>query len=170
MAFHVACPITCRRVCDCELGFGAAAAAAAWAGAAAALEGFLADPWLLRPPGAGEGDGATVQVEVPPLEPGPEDGEGDARRAAAQRGADAAEDFARRLESGAYGSPVSGSLRLFLLHSFVGCFLFVLARVRALTLAAVVWGSRVLGLGLCSTVRAGRQIAPLVGIGAPVRS
>ena len=89
-----------RRVCDCELGFGAAAA----------LEGFLTDPWLLRPPGAGVGDGATVQVEVPPLDPGPEDGEGEARRAAAQRGADAAEDFARRLESGDYGSPVSGSL------------------------------------------------------------
>ncbi|CAL5093325.1 unnamed protein product [Urochloa decumbens] len=117
MAFHVACPITWR-VCDCELGFGAAAAAAArkgggaggaaaavWAGAAAALEGFLADPWLLRPPGAGEGDGATVEVEVPPLEPAPEDGEDEARRAAAQRGAAAAEDFARRLESGAYGSP-----------------------------------------------------------------
>ena len=99
-----------RRVCDCELGFGAAAAARKGAGAAAALEGFLADPWLLRPPGAGAGDGATVQVEVPPLDPGPEDGEGEARRAAAQRGADAAEDLARRLESGAYGSPVSGSL------------------------------------------------------------
>ncbi|CAN6347884.1 unnamed protein product [Urochloa humidicola] len=115
MAFHVACPITCRRVCDCELGFGAAAsarkgggggaAAAVWAGAAAVLEGFLADPWLLRPPGAGEGDGATVQVEVPPLEPAPEDGEDEARRAAAQRGAAAAEELARRLESGAYGSP-----------------------------------------------------------------
>jgi hypothetical protein len=111
-----------RRVCDCELGFGAAAAAArkgggaaaagVWAGAAAAaaLEGFLADPWLLRPPGAGEADAATVQVEVPPLEPDPEDGEDEARRAAAQRGAAAAEDLARRYESGAYGSPVSGSL------------------------------------------------------------
>jgi hypothetical protein len=110
-----------RRVCDCELGFGAAAAArkgggaaaaGVWAGAAAAaaLEGFLADPWLLRPPGAGEADAATVQVEVPPLEPDPEDGEDEARRAAAQRGAAAAEDLARRYESGAYGSPVSGSL------------------------------------------------------------
>ncbi|WVZ90450.1 hypothetical protein U9M48_036752 [Paspalum notatum var. saurae] len=112
MAFHVACPITCRRVCDCELGFaaaskGAAAAAAAtvWAGAAAALEGFLADPWLLRPAGAAAGPGGdTVQVEVPPLEPLPEDGEDEARRAAAQRGAAAAEDLVRRLESGAYGS------------------------------------------------------------------
>lgn len=42
--------------------------------AAAALEGFLADPWLLRPAAAGEGGGggggrvATVQVEVPPVE------------------------------------------------------------------------------------------------------
>lgn len=103
-------------MCDCELGFGAAAAArkggtgaaaTVWAGAAAALEGFLADPWLLRPAGAaagGEPDGATVQVEVPPLEPLPEDGEDEARRVAAQRGAAAAEDLVRRLESGAYGS------------------------------------------------------------------
>lgn len=110
-------------MCDCELGFGAApaarkgggggAAAAVWAGAASALEGFLADPWLLRPAGAVDAaDAATVQVEVPPLEPDPEDGEDEARRAAAQRGAAAAEDLARRFESGAYGSPVSGSLSL----------------------------------------------------------
>ncbi|VAI14480.1 unnamed protein product [Triticum turgidum subsp. durum] len=111
MAFHVACPITCRRVCDCELGFGAARAnkrTGAWAGVAAALEGFLADPWLLRPAGAGAGDArepGTVQVEVPPLEL-PEEGEDEACRAAMQRQAAAAEDFARRLE-GAYGSPVS---------------------------------------------------------------
>ncbi|KAL6643950.1 hypothetical protein ACP70R_018716 [Stipagrostis hirtigluma subsp. patula] len=110
MAFHVACPITCRRVCDCELGFGAArrkaggGAAEAWAQAAEALEGFLADPWLLRPAGEDAG-AATVQVEVPPLEPGPEEGEDEARRAAAQRGAAAAEDLARRLEAGGYGSP-----------------------------------------------------------------
>ncbi|TVU50000.1 hypothetical protein EJB05_01349 [Eragrostis curvula] len=123
MAFHVACPITCRRVCDCELGFGAASAAAArkagappaavWADAAAALEGFLADPWLLRPGGdagggavvVAAGGTATVQVEVPPLEPTPEEGEDEARRAAAQRGAAAAEDLARRLEGGGFGSP-----------------------------------------------------------------
>ena len=116
-------------MCDCELGFGAAAASnkggggAVWAGAAAALEGFLADPWLLRPAGAAAADAATVQVEVPPLEPAPEDGEDEARRAAAQRGAAAAEDLARRFESGAYGSPVSGSLSLSLplpLHLFRG--------------------------------------------------
>ncbi|XP_062203720.1 uncharacterized protein LOC133905924 [Phragmites australis] len=119
MAFHVACPITCRRVCDCELGFGAASArkrgvapAAAWADAAATLEGFLADPWLLRPVGAaaegeayGSAAAATVQVEVPPLEPPPDEGEDEACRAAAQRGAAAAEDLARRLEGGAFGSP-----------------------------------------------------------------
>lgn len=108
-------------MCDCELGFGAAAArkgggggaaAAVWAGTAAVLEGFLVDPWLLRPAGAVDEDAATVQVEVPPLEPDPEDGEDEARRAAAQRGAAAAEDLARRFESGAYGSPVSGSLSL----------------------------------------------------------
>jgi hypothetical protein len=102
-------------VCDCELGFSASASrkggggtsAAVWAGTAAALEGFLADPWLLRPAGAVDADVATVQVEVPPLEPAPEDGEDEARRAAAQRGATVAEDLARRFESGAYGSPVS---------------------------------------------------------------
>lgn len=107
MAFHVACPITCRRVCDCELGFGAARAnnrAGACAGVAAALEGFLADPWLLRPAGAEDGrEAGTVQVEVPPLELA-EEGEDEACRAAMQRQAAAAEDFARRLE-GAYGSP-----------------------------------------------------------------
>ncbi|XP_062202260.1 uncharacterized protein LOC133904752 [Phragmites australis] len=108
MAFHFACPITCRRVCDCELGFGAAAAArkGAPAAAAAALDGFLANPWLLRPVGT-EPDGAaaaTVQVEVPPLEPPPDEGEDEARRSAAQRGAAAAEDLARRLEGGAFGS------------------------------------------------------------------
>lgn len=107
MAFHVACPITCRRVCDCELGFGAARAnnrAGAWASVAAALEGFLADPWLLRPAGAEDGrEAGTVQVEVPPLELA-EEGEDEACRAAMQRQAAAAEDFARRLE-GAYGSP-----------------------------------------------------------------
>nr|XP_051205556.1 uncharacterized protein LOC127319623 [Lolium perenne] len=109
MAFHVACPITCRRVCDCDLGFGfgaarakqKAAAAGAWADAAAALQGFLADPWLLRP--ADGAEAGTVQVEVPPLDLR-EDGEDEAHRAAMQRQAAAAEDFARRLE-GAYGSP-----------------------------------------------------------------
>ncbi|KAL6842163.1 hypothetical protein ACP4OV_028142 [Aristida adscensionis] len=120
MAFHVACPITCRRVCDCELGFAAAARgrrrgagpAEVWAQTAEALQGFLADPWLLRPSGAaGElvaGGVATVQVEVPPLEPAPDEGEDEARRAAAQRGAAAAEDLARRLECGGYGSPEEG--------------------------------------------------------------
>ncbi|KAG8093181.1 hypothetical protein GUJ93_ZPchr0012g20976 [Zizania palustris] len=123
MAFHVACPITCRRVCDCELGFGAAAAgrgrskgggAEAWAAAAAALEGFLADPWLLRPVGEEDGTAvakevATVQVEVPPVEP-PDEGEDEACRAAMQRQAAAAEDYARRLEAGAgaYGSQEEG--------------------------------------------------------------
>jgi hypothetical protein len=94
-------------VCDCELGFGAARgkkeAAGVWADAAAALQGFLADPWLLRP--ADGPDAGTVQVEVPPLDL-QEEGEDEAHRAAMQRQAAAAEDFARRLE-GAYGSPVS---------------------------------------------------------------
>lgn len=84
--------------------------------AAAALEGFLADPWLLRPAAAGEGVGveeeggvATVQVEVPPVEAA-EEGEEEAGRAAVLRQAAAAEDYARRLEgaaAAAYGSQVS---------------------------------------------------------------
>ena len=99
-------------MCDCELGFGAARgntkkkAAGAWAGAAAVLQGFLADPWLLRP--ADGGEVGTVQVEVPPLDL-QEEGEDEAHRAAMQRQAAAAEDFARRLE-GAYGSPVRPNL------------------------------------------------------------
>jgi hypothetical protein len=113
-------------VCDCELGFRAAAATrrkgggrppqGVWADAAAVLQGFLADPWLLRPEGADGGAAvdaglpATVQVDVPPLEPLPEEGEDEARRVAAQRVAPAAEDFARRFEAGRFGSPVSGSL------------------------------------------------------------
>uniref|UniRef100_A0A0D9XZW5 PHD-type domain-containing protein n=1 Tax=Leersia perrieri TaxID=77586 RepID=A0A0D9XZW5_9ORYZ len=115
MAFHVACPITCRRVCDCELGFGVRGkgGGGGWAAAAAALEGFLADPWLMRPVVAEgvvvgkEMDGvATVQVEVPVVEAPADDGEEEACRAAMQRQAAAAEDYARRLEGGAaaYGS------------------------------------------------------------------
>uniref|UniRef100_A0A0E0MN37 PHD-type domain-containing protein n=1 Tax=Oryza punctata TaxID=4537 RepID=A0A0E0MN37_ORYPU len=123
MAFHVACPITCRRVCDCELGFGAAGRGkgGGWAEAAAALEGFLADPWLLRPAadgaeggggGGGGGGRATVQVEVPAVEVAPDEGEDEACRVAMQRQAAAAEDYARRLEgggaAGAYGSQEEG--------------------------------------------------------------
>jgi hypothetical protein len=138
-----------RRVCDCELGFGAAAAARKGGGGglraeawADAFEGFLSDPCLLRPEGADAaaavdaGGTATVQVEVPPVEQLPEEGEDEARRGAAQRGAAAAEDLARRLEAGRFGSPVSGSFSLctsgsLLTRSWVG----VLARVHAEFLA-----------------------------------
>ncbi|ONK59700.1 uncharacterized protein A4U43_C08F9470 [Asparagus officinalis] len=63
MAFHVACPITCRRICDCELGFGGElrgekARERFW-GEIEALEEFLRDPWTLR---VGGGDEGTVQI------------------------------------------------------------------------------------------------------------
>jgi hypothetical protein len=134
-------------VCDCELGFRAAAATrrkgggrppqGVWADAAV-LQGFLADPWLLRPEGADGGAAVdagltpTVQVEVPPLEPLPDEGEDEARRVAAQRGAAAAEDFARRFEAGRFGSPVSGSLPPSLsVITRSRVVRYVLARVRA---------------------------------------
>ncbi|XP_020104510.1 uncharacterized protein LOC109721355 [Ananas comosus] len=88
MAFHVACPITCRRVCYCDLGFPAElrsgrARGEFWA-EIEELEGFLREPWTVRI-GAGDGGGgATVQVLVP--------------KAAAPEAA-AAEDYFRRLEA-----------------------------------------------------------------------
>ncbi|XP_072992393.1 uncharacterized protein [Typha latifolia] len=109
MAFHVACPITCRRVCYCELGFPSGlrngkARKEFWE-EIEALEEFLSDPWILRDGGAAV---ATVQVEVPrvappqaPLLTAPADDGEEARRAAMQRQAMAAEDYARRMETGA---------------------------------------------------------------------
>ncbi|WOL11695.1 hypothetical protein Cni_G20459 [Canna indica] len=120
MAFHIACPITCRRICDCELGFPAAlrdgAAKSAFLEEIGALEEFLRDPWTVRP-AAEEEEEETVQVWVPRVVPvvAPpsavvDDGGGggagdDAKRALLQRQAlaasVAAEDYVRRLETGA---------------------------------------------------------------------
>ncbi|CAK9151656.1 unnamed protein product [Ilex paraguariensis] len=125
MAFHVACPITCRRICYCSLGFPknlqSEKARNAFVEEISRVEEFLKDPWLIR---AREQNG-TVQVKVPkvvvapppPVVPAVADGggaggggDGDellsakTKRAAIQRKAAAAsivaEDYARRFESG----------------------------------------------------------------------
>ncbi|XP_008801693.2 uncharacterized protein LOC103715735 isoform X1 [Phoenix dactylifera] len=116
MAFHVACPITCRRICYCELGFPAELrsekARVEFLEEVEALEEFLRDPWTVRADGGSAV--ATVQVLVPQVvpqpapPPGAEDGggggRGEAKRAAMQRQAVAAslaaEDYVRRLEGG----------------------------------------------------------------------
>nr|XP_010923417.1 uncharacterized protein LOC105046515 isoform X2 [Elaeis guineensis] len=123
MAFHVACPITCRLLCDCELGFPeelrSPPARKEFEEQAERLEEFLRDPWIVRDGGGG---GGTVQVLVPKVVPAPappppsadvadHGGGGEdalssaqARRAALQRQAAAAsmaaEDYVRRLETG----------------------------------------------------------------------
>ncbi|GAB4828072.1 hypothetical protein Ancab_034987 [Ancistrocladus abbreviatus] len=118
MAFHVACPITCKRICFCELGFPrelqTAKARSGFVEEIQNLEEFLKDPWLLRVRERG-----TVQVLVPKVVPPPPpppvsadvaDGAADellsaqTKRVALQKKAAvaslAAEDFARRFESG----------------------------------------------------------------------
>ncbi|XP_068343569.1 uncharacterized protein [Pyrus communis] len=126
MAFHVACPITCRRICDCALGFpptlATGNAKASFLEDVLRLHDFLIDPSGIR----ARDDGKTVQVAVPKVLPPPpqpvmpsvvgdvaaalvEDesaaaASSQAKRAALQRKAAAdmvaAEDFARRFESG----------------------------------------------------------------------
>ncbi|XP_061352536.1 uncharacterized protein LOC133297404 isoform X2 [Gastrolobium bilobum] len=121
MAFHVACPITCRRICFCTLGFPRAL------NLPNPTNGFLHDVDELRDFLADtRRDDTTVQVAVPkvvPPPPPPPDGVpvgGDAldesasmkaKRVALQRkGAAAmiaAEEYARRFES---GDDTSGNL------------------------------------------------------------
>ncbi|MED6107435.1 hypothetical protein PIB30_013787, partial [Stylosanthes scabra] len=115
MAFHVACPITCRRICFCALGFPRAfhgtESSNGFLNDVAALGEFLAE---------NRKDTSTVKVAVPKVVPPPPppnptpDGGGPAaeeesasmkaKRVALQRkGAAAmvaAEEFARRFESG----------------------------------------------------------------------
>ncbi|KAL5543382.1 hypothetical protein UlMin_007166 [Ulmus minor] len=129
MAFHVACPITSRRICFCSLGFprslGTAKARSEFVEEVRRVAEFCDDPSGIRVEEEGEGCG-TVQVVVPrvvvPPPPAPvnlpvlapvgEFGDEDAaavasaqaKRAALQRKAAAAmvaaEDYARRFESG----------------------------------------------------------------------
>ncbi|KAI4333116.1 hypothetical protein L6164_017961 [Bauhinia variegata] len=122
MAFHVACPITCRKICFCSLGFPRTLhtpkGKAEFLDEVAKLEDFLRDPWGIR---AHDKD-KTVQVVVPKVVPPPPpprplqdpvDGSqaGDdeavsmqAKRVALQKkGAAAmiaAEEYARKFESG----------------------------------------------------------------------
>ncbi|KAK8614398.1 hypothetical protein V6N13_122756 [Hibiscus sabdariffa] len=115
MAFHVACLITCRRICFCSLGFPRnlhfTNSNNGFLQEVIQVEGFLKDPWGVRVSRQG-----TVQVPVPKVAPVPAgDGVGgggadtldesaQAKRLALQRKAAAAmvaaEDYARRVESG----------------------------------------------------------------------
>ncbi|KAJ0095209.1 hypothetical protein Patl1_17175 [Pistacia atlantica] len=129
MAFHVACPITCKRICFCTLGFPRSVQSAKarndFLHEVVLVEQFLDDPWgKIRV----SKEGSTVQVSVPelpqppppPQQPvvvdGPSAAAADAaeeaaaavsaqtKRVALQRKAAAAmvaaEDYARRFESG----------------------------------------------------------------------
>lgn len=141
MAFHVACPITCRRICFCSLGFPrgleSAKAKNEFLEGVSRIEEFLRDPWGIRVREKGEEEGGggggwndTVQVVVPkvipppppPLPPPVVDGgigiggggnvvdevaaaaSAQSKRVALQKKAAAAmvaaEDYARRFESG----------------------------------------------------------------------
>ncbi|XP_062174308.1 uncharacterized protein LOC133879664 [Alnus glutinosa] len=80
MAFHVGCPITCRRICFCSLGFPRGLHSGKgrndFLQEVSRIEAFLRDPWGAREDGKGKaGRNGTVQVLVPrvtPLPPPPE--------------------------------------------------------------------------------------------------
>ncbi|XP_047310949.1 uncharacterized protein LOC124914444 [Impatiens glandulifera] len=124
MAFHVACPITCRRICDCSLGFqrnlGIHDVRHHFLDEVVRIADLINDPLLIC-----FKENATVQVAVPKVVPPPQPplvavgaafgdgnvfGDGDEmlsaqnKRSALQKKAAAAslvaEDFARRFESG----------------------------------------------------------------------
>ncbi|XP_073270069.1 uncharacterized protein [Primulina huaijiensis] len=127
MAFHVACPITCRKICFCALGFPrrlqSEKGKIEFLQEVAGVEQFLKDPWLIK-----AREDATIQVMVPkvvgsavpatqpPQLPaamgvgGGDSGEevaaasAQVKRVALQKQATAAslvaEDYARRFESG----------------------------------------------------------------------
>ncbi|KAI4302519.1 hypothetical protein MLD38_038253 [Melastoma candidum] len=130
MAFHVGCPITCRRICYCSLGFPRplqkGSSRDEFLHGLSAVQHFLGDPWGITARGC---DG-TLQVPVPKVLPPPLPpptvaaavpealgapgydavdealvaASAQAKRAALQKKAAAAmvaaEDFARRFESG----------------------------------------------------------------------
>ncbi|RWR77741.1 PHD finger family protein isoform 2 [Cinnamomum micranthum f. kanehirae] len=127
MAFHVSCPITCRRICFCELGFPkelqSEKGRSEFLEEISRVEEFLIDPWSIR-----ARETATVQVKVPriaapppppPAVDGIAAGDGDealsaqTKRALLQRKAveasQAAEDFARRFENG-ISKDISGAM------------------------------------------------------------
>ncbi|KAK3016161.1 hypothetical protein RJ639_007701 [Escallonia herrerae] len=88
MAFHVACPITCHRICFCSLGFPRRLQTVKgkddFLEESARVEEFYGDPWLVR-----AREGGTVQVAVPKVVPPPPPA-AVAAAAAAADGADAA--------------------------------------------------------------------------------
>ncbi|CAK9183492.1 unnamed protein product [Ilex paraguariensis] len=123
MAFHVACPVTCRRICYCSLGFPRKTQGEKpktdFLEVISRVEEFLKDPWFIK----AREQNDTVQVKVPkvvvvpppPVVPAVGDGGGgggdgeellsaQTKRATMQRKASAAsvvaEDYARRFESG----------------------------------------------------------------------
>ncbi|PIN27162.1 putative transcription factor HALR/MLL3, involved in embryonic development [Handroanthus impetiginosus] len=127
MAFHVACPITCRKICFCPLGFCGRLRSEKgkneFLEEVARVEQFLSDPWLIK-----GRENATIQVKVPkvvvspaPPPPPPQfpaDAVGDGGEKAAAMAADSghlkrvvlqkkapaasmvAEDYVRKFESG----------------------------------------------------------------------
>ncbi|XP_047951829.1 uncharacterized protein LOC125197162 [Salvia hispanica] len=116
MAFHVACPITCRRICFCALGFPRSLQSdngrADFLQEVHAIDRFLNDPWLIK-----ARENATVQVQVPkvavkspaPLPPRPQFGGEEAEVPAAsaqlkrmklQKQSIVGEDYSRRFGSG----------------------------------------------------------------------
>ncbi|KAK0573201.1 hypothetical protein LWI29_004263 [Acer saccharum] len=68
MAFHVACPITCKRICFCTLGFPRSAqdtkARSGFLNEVVLVEEFVRDPWRKARVSKGNDDD-TVQVAVP---------------------------------------------------------------------------------------------------------
>ncbi|KFK38256.1 hypothetical protein AALP_AA3G089500 [Arabis alpina] len=111
MAFHVACPITCRRICFCTLGFSRGVnGKEEFLKGINRVEEFLIDP--LR--SSRVFTNGTVQVKVPKVVPAPhtvsgfdemaEEASAQKKRVDLQRQAvvtvEAAEDYARRFESG----------------------------------------------------------------------
>ncbi|KAL3732693.1 hypothetical protein ACJRO7_029358 [Eucalyptus globulus] len=73
MAFHVACPITCRRICYCSLGFPSGLRKDGFVREILQLQEFLNDPWRIRAPDAppAAAAAATLQVAVPKVVPPP---------------------------------------------------------------------------------------------------
>ncbi|WZY74124.1 hypothetical protein YC2023_006364 [Brassica napus] len=113
MAFHVACPITCRRICSCSLGFPrdlrGADSKEDFLRGVRRVEDSLIDPW-------GSSKVVTVQVRAPKVRKdsigdgavdeavAEEEASAQRKRVSLQRQAavtvEAAEDYARRFESG----------------------------------------------------------------------
>ncbi|KAF8403799.1 hypothetical protein HHK36_011905 [Tetracentron sinense] len=99
MAFHVACPITCKRICFCTLGFPQKLQSEKgrndFLEEVFRVQEFLSDPWSLRAK-----EGSTVQVVVPRIVKPTVSTKRTAMQKKAAAASLAAEDYARRFESG----------------------------------------------------------------------